>query len=426
MISRALFNEALGKLRRIHLLKNLSWLMVAEVFSRVSRIVTLFVLAACFSNEQYGLVMLALLIHELFRVFTRLGTGAKIIQCADAHLMSTLENAASLQWLVAIGVASLQLLLAETIARFYQMPALTELLSVMALAHIFYPLVSVRIFEQHRKNKFRYYGLASGGCIAFENLLVAALILIDVNLVLVAWAKVAAAAFWVVLFIRLPSECTRLRWQWQYQKELSAFAFATLASELSRMLRFQSDSLIAARLLPADLFGLYSFAKSAGLGIAQSFSQAYLSSLYPYFCQRQRDLNAGEVSSSCMAKKVTSAICALFFMQACLSLFYVEWLFDDRWAEASVITAVLCLVAIPTLAVDHHAMKLRAAGRAVDEMKFMLLCTAVLSLTLLVIQPTTALSTALTVLACSASWIAVLCSIQLINQSTITPTSQAA
>jgi len=383
------------------LVRNLSWLMLAEIFSRLSRIVTLFVLAALFSNAQYGQAMLALVVHELFRVFTRLGTGAKIIQCSEAELPATLQNAATLQWLVALGIACLQIVLAGFIARFYAMPVLESLLTYMALAHLFYPIVSVRIFEQHRANQFRYYGLASGACIAFENLFIALWVWIEADVMAVAIAKVAAAIVWVILFCRLPTALTSLRWQWHVQKTLLRFSLATLLSELSRMLRFQSDSLIAARLLTPDQFGLYSFAKSAGLGIAQSFSQAYLSSLYPYLCQHFRTTRSRSAPQYTMARTLTCGICALFLAQAMCALFYVDWLFDARWAEAVPLTALLCLVAVPNLLIDHQAMCYRALNAAFKETRLIVVCAVLLATSLWMIQPQTVVHVGFTVLGSS-------------------------
>jgi len=378
-------------------------MIIAEGLSRVSRFVTLFVLAAHFSNTEYGLVMLALVIHELFRVFTKLGTGAKIIQCAPDVLNTTLRNAATLQWLVAILTTTIQILSANWIAYFYSMPELSDMLKIMALAHLCYPIVSVRIFEQYRLNQLRYYGIASGCCIAFENLLVAGIIFLEVTVFAVAYAKVAAAIFWVVLFYRLPSQLTSYRWEWSVQKELISFSIKTLTSELSRMLRFQADSLIAGRLLPPDLFGLYSFAKSAGQGIAQSLSQAYLSALYPFICKDLRQ-TSGVISHSKSAWQITLIICFLFLVQAFAASFYVEWLFDERWKEATTLASLLCLIAIPTLLIDHHSLILRAQNNPFQEMKVVMTCTIILITGFLLIQPLTVYQVGLTGLACSFTW----------------------
>jgi len=384
---------------------NFSWMMVAEVLSRASRIVTLFVLAANFTNSEYGLVMLALVIHELFRVFARLGSGAKVIQCANKELLDTLQNAATLQWFVVLVIAFSQIVLADWIAHYYQQPLLADLLKFMAIAHIFYPIVTVRIFEQQRQNKLRFYGIASGCCIAFENLFIALYVYFESSIFAIAYAKIAAAVLWVCLFYRLPSELITYRCQWVILKQNIAFSSKTFVSELSRTLRFQADSLFAARLLSPELFGLYSFAKSAGLGISQSISIAYTTSLYPFLCHQFRSNSQTGVNTfKRHAWPFSLFVCALFIMQALAAQFYVEWLFDTRWKEATDLVSLLCIAAIPTLLIDHKGLIHRAQNNPLLETKIIVTCTASLISGILFMQPRTTFETGITVVICSMLW----------------------
>jgi len=384
---------------------NFSWMLIAEVFSRASRIITLLVLAANFTNSEYGLAMLALIIHELFRVFARLGSGLKVIQCNDSELLETLENAATLQWLVVLVIAFSQIILADLIAYYYQQPVLADLLKFMAIAHIFYPIVTVRIFEQQRQNKLRFYGIASGCCIAFENLFIAMYVYIAPSIFAIAYAKIAAAVLWVCLFYRLPSELVTYRCQWRIIKQAISFSSKTFVSELSRTLRFQADSLFAARLLSPELFGLYSFAKSAGLGIAQSITIAYTTTLYPYLCQQFRSKSLKRTNTfKRHAWPFSLIVCALFILQALAAQFYVEWLFDTRWKDATNLVSLLCIAAIPTLLVDHKGLIHRAQNNPFNETKIIIICTASLIGGIMFMQPNTVYETGFTVVICSFLW----------------------
>ena len=380
-------------------------MMIAEVISRFSRIITLFVLAGSFSNSEYGLAMLALIIHELFRVFTRLGSGAKIIQCEDTELLDTLQNAATLQWFVVLTIAFSQVVLSDWIAQYYQQPLLADLLKLMAIAHIFYPIVTVRIFEQQRQNKLRFYGIASGCCIAFENLFIAIYVYFESSIFAIAYAKIAASVLWVCLFYRLPSDLITYRCQWKVLKQTIEFSSKTFISELSRTLRFQVDSLFAARLLSPELFGLYSFAKSAGLGIAQSITIAYTTTLYPYLCHKFRSNSQGRANTfKRHAWPLSLFVCSLFILQAISAQFYVEWLFDTRWKDATNLVSLLCIAAIPNLLIDHKGLIHRAKNNPLFETKIISLCTVSLIVSIMLIRPVTTLETGITVVSCSALW----------------------
>jgi len=295
--------------------------------------------------------------------------------------------------------------LADLIAYYYQQPVLADLLKFMAIAHIFYPIVTVRIFEQQRQNKLRFYGIASGCCIAFENLFIAMYVYIAPSIFAIAYAKIAAAVLWVCLFYRLPSELVTYRCQWRIIKQAISFSSKTFVSELSRTLRFQADSLFAARLLSPELFGLYSFAKSAGLGIAQSITIAYTTTLYPYLCQQFRSKSLKRTNTfKRHAWPFSLIVCALFILQALAAQFYVEWLFDSRWKEATNLVSLLCIAAVPTLLVDHKGLIHRAQNNPFNETKIIIICTASLIGGIMFMQPNTVYETGFTVVICSFLW----------------------
>ncbi|MCX5691088.1 MAG: polysaccharide transporter, partial [Planctomycetota bacterium] len=65
-----------------HLLKNIGWMLASEGVSRASRLITIIALAAFLTISEYGIAMLALACHELFRVFMRAGAGPNTGPCS--------------------------------------------------------------------------------------------------------------------------------------------------------------------------------------------------------------------------------------------------------------------------------------------------------------------------------------------------------
>ncbi len=384
------------------LLGKLSWLLVSEFMARLSRLVTLFVLAAAFSSSEYGLAMLALVCHELLRVLTRLGIAARIIQSPDAHVHTRTRSAATLQWLLAIALSVFQLAIADVVADYYQQAMLADLLRIMAASHVIYPLVAMRVFHLQRNGAMRFFGLAQGICITFENLFVAALVMFGADVYAVAWTKVAAALVWVMVFLRAPNPAPGLDWNWHEIKALCTFGSKTLGSESIKSFRLQADSLIAARLLSPELFGVYSFAKSAGLGIAQSLMQAYLTALYPFLCQRQRAKSLASALHSAWTISLLFAVGVIGM--ALLAPYYVEWLFGDRWHHAITTCQVLILAAIPALIFDQLMLTQRIKGHAGREL---LGYAGSITLLLLLLTATDARATTdiawLSLMACSIS-----------------------
>lgn len=387
------------------LLQNTSWMLAAEGVSRVSRLATIFVLGLLLTPAEYGTMMLAIICHETIRVFSRVGCGAKVVQCADYELDALASNAGTLQWMLCILVAGAQIAVADVIASYYNNPQLGQLLSLMALSHLVYPMVAVRVFLTQRENNMRLYARVSAISISTENLVTALAVVFGMGPYAIVVAKLFSAFGWMALFYRASTARYPLAFSLAHMRQLTAYSGKVLSSELLKTGRLQLDSFIAARLLGVYEFGLYSFAKSAGIGLSQSISAGFLSSLYPHLCDKFR---AGRLRPSIRhAYLIGAAISVLFLVQAALAPVYIKLIFDDRWASISVAVSILCLSAAPSLMLDISATVYRAKNLIGSEVSVMLAGLASLALPLLWLQPQSALAFATTVAAASLLWLLV-------------------
>ena len=385
------------------LLRNTSWMLASEGMSRATRLITIITLAAYLSSADYGTAMLALACHEILRVLMRAGAGPKVIQCAESELPLIASNAASLQWLICLGLGAIQCVVAHSIAVFYHNEQLTLLLQIMALSYVFYPLVSVRVFMLQRTHQIRYFSLRNGICVMFENLGCALMLYAGFGIAAVAYAKIISAAAWAVCFYAAPVKNFGFGLHAATLLSLSRYSGSILGTELMRTLRSQVDMIIAGRLLSPELLGIYSFAKSAGVGLSQSLSTAYLSVLYPHICKQQRNQNSSFKHAPIFV--LSSAIALLFLLQALIAPFYIEWLFAAHWHHSAALVSVLCLSAIPALLIDTECNLLRAQTRINHEFFICTFCVAVSTAGLLLINPTTPMQFATAVALTSVLWL---------------------
>jgi len=388
------------------LVKGASWMMLSEFMARLSRIVTLLVFAALFTPVDYGTAMLALVCHELIRVFSRLGIGAKVIQCSDQELDDYAGNAKTLQWIVCIGLTLLQLSISGLIAAFYDNSHLVMMLDVMAFSHLIYPLVTVRVFLLQRLGNMRYFGIASGISIAVDNLSAALMLILGLGLMSVAYAKILAAAVWVIMFSFAKTQPIRARFCQIFMPKLVSFSGRVLLSELLKVGRLHIDVLLAGRILSPELFGLYSFAKSSGVGLSQSISSGFITSLYPYISEAKR--NSRLVDELPHVMKVVAMISGIFLLQALLAPVYINLLFAEQWQVAIPMVSILCLSAIALLILDVANMLLRVSNHVNWEIYQSLLCMLIMTLMIVLIQPVSALVLASLVTFVSFLWLPVI------------------
>lgn len=364
------------------LITSIFWLIASEGFSRGSRIITLVVLGLYLTPVEYGTLILALATHDLLKAFSRTGVGSAIIQAQPKDLPSVIANARRLQWLTYLVIATAQITLSDVIGRFYDNPQLSAVLCWMALSYLIYPLASITVFNLQRAERFREFSLCSGIAIAADNLSCALLVLTGFGIESIAYSKFIGAVVWVAGFTwvargvvkpSLPSDFSM-----NSMLNLLKFSGSILCSELLKIIRVQGDLFIAGRVLPAEAFGLYGFARNMGLGLAQSLSSALITVWHPWLSKRQRTHtgHANYISAVKLSLMVSMLGGIIFVAQAVAANWYVPLLFNGRWDHAIPLVSLFCFCAVPHLVLDAQAITLRVFGFHYREMLFSALCTA--------------------------------------------------
>jgi PST family polysaccharide transporter len=354
------------------LLSNASWLLGTELAAKFSRVFVILVLASQLDAVEYGTAMLALACHEVLKLVLRSGAGSQIVQCSNNQLAEFARNGAVLQWLICLLLAAFQASLAFPIASFYENSKLTDLLILMAVAYTLYPIVSVKVFLLHRASKMRYYSICNALCIFAENVSIGLFALCDFGIMSVVYGKWVFVTLWVSLFYFAPVQSYGFGFNKPAFLSLIKSSGQLFSTELMRALRLQLDVLVAARLLSPELFGIYSFAKSAGVGLSQSLNNAFNSALYPYLCDKHR-----QKSLSNFIVKIyifTSFLAVTFILQAIAVPLSVPILFDQQWQQSYATDAFLCCAAVPAIFIDTHCNILRAKAEYQHEMYVRIFC----------------------------------------------------
>lgn len=345
---------------------NVSWLALSEAAAKVSRLATIFALAAVFAPAEYGMVMLALAFHDIVRVLMRCGSGPQIVRCTDGELATNLRHGSVLQWCVCLGLVCLQVAMAYASLWIYASQAVFTILLLTAPVFAVYPLVSLRVFMIVRSNNMKTISLVSGTCVLVENLSTALLAIMGLDIYAVIAGKYLFMLCWIGLLIRYPAPVLEGQVTLKGLTELAGVSAKLVTTELLKTLRQHADLLIAGRLLAPEAFGLYSFAKSAGWGISQSLCNAFNNALYPHLCQVHRDGdNPRHIRRLCL---MVAAISGLFLVQAASTFVYIPLLFSDTWATTTSTSAMLCVAIVFVFLLDCFCAWVRSVGDYSSEM----------------------------------------------------------
>lgn len=381
-------------------IKSLSWLATGELMVRVSRLLTTLILARYLSLQDYGIAALAVASAEIVRILAANGVGNLILKAEQAKLTIVTQTVFWLNLAIGVVMFSLQFFAAPLIAELYNAPVLESLLKALSFSHLIYPFAMVQFNLLQRDSRMKEAGLIMGATVTLDNILCAVLALSGFGVWSVIWPKLFAAALWVAIINRRVHWMPRFQFSWRELRKARRYSGGVLLAECLKNGRNQFDMFILGRLLPADMFGLYAFARNAGLGISLSLTNGFNTALLPKLCDARR---AGEALGKSYFSSLSTAmkfIAPLILCQALLAPIYVPLLFGQQWAPASMLIVALCLSAIPRMVFESASMYFRAADQLRSENQAAMVFTVMFCLVIAAVSVLGAQAVALAMIAC--------------------------
>ncbi|MFZ5962531.1 oligosaccharide flippase family protein [Thalassococcus sp. BH17M4-6] len=370
-------------LKTSRIAQNLFAYGASEVASKASRLLVVVAVARSLDLAQIGVAAAALAASDILKALTENGVGQRIIAAPEAELPQTCATAHRIFWAWCVGLFVVQSAVGLTL---YASGASLELLMLILLLageYLFMPAGLVQTALAMRAGKLRQTAAISGAQVVGANMLSAALALLWPSALALILPRLLTAPFWLVAMRRLHPWRRDLSNGFAPLRPFISFGWAVLGVELVKAMRLQADKLIVGTLMGAEALGLYFMAFNAGLGLANSFSTAFATVLFPHLCASPDKTQALRQSILLAIGLITPAV----VLQAILAPVYVPILFGDGWQGLDQIVSILCLVAIPTTLWSATAGWLRATGRAQREFWVTAAMTAALMLNTAALAP---------------------------------------
>ncbi len=343
--------------------RNFSWMAGGELIVRISRLLTTLVLARYLSQTDYGLAALAIASAEIVRILASNGIGNLIVKSAEEKLVSISHSVFWANLVVGIAMFLIQWFGATFIGEFYSSGLLADMLKTLAITHLIYPFAMVQFNLLQRASRMREASLIMAGTVATDNILSAVLVLGGFGIWGVVYAKIVAALIWVVaLALREPWR-PRLIFSGEDFRSMKQYSKHVMFSEFLKNVRNQIDLLILGRILSAEVFGLYAFARNAGLGISLSITNGFNTALFPRLCDAMRNGGDAVASYANSLKIGLSLIAPLLLLQAFTAPIYVPIIFGEKWVAAVPLVTLLCLSALPRMLFESTSIFYRASDR---------------------------------------------------------------
>lgn len=365
------------------LAQNLFAYGASEVAAKASRLLVVVAVARGLELDQIGVAAAALAAADILKSLTENGVGQKIIAAPEAELPQTCATAHRIFWVWCVGLFLAQALLGLALYAAGGSAELLVLILLLAGEYLFMPAGLVQTALAMRAGKLRQTAAIAGGQNVAANLLSAGLALLWPSALALVLPRLLTAPFWLQAMRRLHPWTADTSKGRAPLRPFIRFGGAVLGVELVKALRLQADKLLVGSLMGAEALGLYFMAFNAGLSLANSFTTAFSSVLFPHLCS-STDKTLALRQSILLAMGLITPVVVL---QALLAPFYVPLLLGADWAGQAEVVSILCLVAIPTTLWSAAAGWLRATGRAQIELSVTIAITLAVMLNTLICAP---------------------------------------
>ena len=369
--------------------RNLSWLGLAEIISRIFRLGLTVILARFLTPYDYGLAAIVSTVNEFMRVFMEIGVSAKIIQCDRQELDTICNSGYWLNWSIFTGLFIAQCLIAFPIAWFYRDRLTREIdliipICIAGIPYLLWPFAAIQSSLIVRENRLKVCAIAT----VVRNL---ASYILSALFAIRGWGIWSFVLPWV-LVTPLEIMIYRKSYPWRPTSQFTTKAWRSILEfgknicgvQFLRVLRNNLDYLIIGRFLGMKELGIYFFGFNAGLGISLSIVTAINTAILPHLCKAKTSILELRKSYYNALKIISIIIFPLVILQSSLAYLYVPIIFGRQWIVAIPVLVLICLSAIPRPFADAASQLLVAVGKPNIDLYWNIAFTTMFAFSLLI------------------------------------------
>lgn len=343
---------------------NIGWLTLAELVSRVGRIVAAIILARQLDAAAFGVAAVALTVFELVRVFTENGIGAAVIKASDETFDQVANTAHRLMWLICAALAFVQLAIAAVVERLVPSQGLGLMISALSGVYLVMPFGLMHAYVLLRQQRMKRVAAVASSQTVADHLLTALLAFTGFGAWAIVLPKLLTTPIWLFGMRRGKPWKKNRAAGFEPLANIVRFSVPVLGAELLTACRDQLDKVVVSAAFGIEALGIYYFAFNAGLGVSSALNRAFSTAFYPHLC-------AAADKARHFRKAIFGTIAPLgsaYLVQAAAALVYVPIVFGADWTDAAPLVAVLCLGGPARLLFDASRIYCRARGATLREL----------------------------------------------------------
>lgn len=233
-----------------------AWMFGLNISNRVLGLVRTAIIARLLVPDDLGVFGIALLTQSVIEIFSMFGLTSALVRKTE-DIAPYLDTAWVISFLRGIAVAVVMVLVAPLVAAFFDEPAATDLIRVLALVSFFSGFLNPAVVRLRRDLQFsRVFLLALIPSLVDIAVSIVLAVVCRTPMSLIVGLAAKAAATLVLGYIMVPY-LPRIRFNKARARELMSYGKWITGSTILRFLYGQGDDIVVGRLLGAADLGLY-------------------------------------------------------------------------------------------------------------------------------------------------------------------------
>ena len=339
------------------------WTALQKYSTMLIQFISGIILARLLTPFDYGCIGMLMIFMVLAEAFIDGGFGSALIQ----KKRPTQEDYSTIFWFnigMSVLLYAVLYVSAPTIARFYNIPLLSDVLRVQGLILFIYAFNVIQKNQLKKKLNFKLLSivtittaltaLAVTVFMAYKGFGVWALVAHNIIV-----AAIPALVFW--FYIKWRPIWT---FSWQSFKELFGFGFYMFLTHLANRFAQQLQGLLIGKFYSASTMGYYSKAAGTEKLASLSISGVMTQVTYPLYAEVQDDKD----KLSNMICRITMTLSyvtfpLMFILLLCAKPIFVL-LYSDRWLQSVPYFQVLCIAGLAGCLQSVNLQSIAAIGKS--------------------------------------------------------------
>lgn len=348
---------------RNRVFKGTFWVLLEQLGSKASALVVEVVLARILLPEDYGLVALAAVFITIANTVAIDGLSLALVQKESADDVD-FSTGFFLNLVVSSAIYLLIFFTAPSIASFYGLPALCDVLRALALSVPISSLNSIQRAYATRNMLFKRFFVSSTAAYVLSGSVSIVMAYRGMGVWALAAQTILASVFDTVILWFTVKWRPSLRFSFPHLKELWSFGWKILASNLLYQLCFQLRSVVVGKKYSASDLAFFNRGELIPALIACTADKAMQTALFPVMSKAQS--NSSEVRN--MLRRFVKTGCYVVFpamaLLAAVAEPLVEFVFTEKWLPCVPFVWAFCACYSLQSLQSGSLLALRAVGRS--------------------------------------------------------------